>query len=488
MNYAAFLDQKQHSASRGGFAPRWMPDFLFDFQRALVTWAVETGRAAIFADCGMGKTPMQLVWAHNIIEHTNGRVLILTPLAVGAQTLQEAERFNVPDVARSRDGELGQARIVVTNYEQLDKFSPTDFQGVVCDESSILKHYTGATQKSVTRFLAKVPYRLLCTATAAPNDWSELGTSSEALGALSYTDMLQRFFTQAEQKPHRMEEVKNSRNPNHYAKLAFRVSQQIGLWRLKGHAEDPFWRWVSSWARACRKPSDLGFPDERFILPPLSECTHVIMATKPRDGMLFTVPAIGFHEEREERRLTMRERCEAVAALVAHDRPALVFCQLNTEGDLLTKLISGAVQVSGADTDEEKESRFLAFVRGDARVLVTKSKIAGFGLNFQHCAHVVTFVTHSYEGYYQSVRRCWRFGQTSPVTVDIIATEGEQRVSENLQRKAAQADAMFARLVQHMYHAEHITATRAVASSIEVPSWLASPSSPMPTRSTAAIA
>jgi len=403
----------------------------------------------------------------------------MTPIAVGIQTAAEAHKFSIPDVVRSRDGRID-GRIVVSNYEQLDKFSPSDFSGVVCDESSILKHFTGATQKSVTRFMSKVPYRLLCTATAAPNDWSELGTSSEALGALGYSDMLAKFFTQTEEKPHRMEQVKRQNaerqargqsSSSHYAKLAFRVSQQMGLWRLKGHAEVPFWRWVASWAKACRKPSDLGFSDARFVLPALNERTHVIETVRPPDGQLFTIPAIGFHAEREERRRSMTERCEAVAQLVDHGASALVFCHLNTEGDRLTKTIPGAVQVSGADSDDEKEQKFMAFVRGDARVLVTKAKIAGFGLNFQHCAHVVTFVTHSYEGYYQSVRRCWRFGQTRPVAVDIIATEGELRVSDNLQRKAAQADEMFARMIAHMHNAESMASVRN-AIHVEVPSWL----------------
>ena len=472
--YQSFLDRKRQLTGAHGFVPLSLPSHLFDFQSALVSWSLQRGRSAIFADCGLGKTPMQLAWADQVVRHTNGRVLVLTPLAVGAQTLGEAQKFGVGDVARSRDGSWPSAtRIVISNYEQLDKFAPSDFVGVVCDESSILKHFTGATQKAVTRFLSKVPYRLLCTATAAPNDWSELGTSSEAVGELGYSDMLARFFTQAEQKPHRMEEVKQSRKSDHFAKLAFRVSQQIGLWRLTGHAEEPFWRWVASWAKACRKPSDLGFDDGAFQLPPLTERITVVEAKELPPGQLFARAAIGLAEEREERKRTTVERCDAVARLVDHSRSALVFCQLNYEGDRLAKLIPNAVQVSGSDSDEAKEERFMAFLRGDAqaRVLVTKAKIAGFGLNFQHCAHVVTFVSHSYEAYYQSVRRCWRFGQTQPVTVDIVATEGEQRVSENLARKASQADRMFQRMIQHMHHAETL-ARVSRTTNVEVPSWL----------------
>lgn len=469
-DYAAFLDAKSQLGAASGFEPIWLPDFLFDFQRALVTWALRKGRAAIFADCGLGKTPMQLVWAENIVRQTNGRVLILTPLAVGVQTIAEGVKFGV-DCSRSRDGSLGQARIIVANYELLHRFEPSAFSGVVCDESSILKHFSGATQKAVTRFMAKIPYRLLCTATAAPNDYTELGTSSEALGELGYTDMLSRFFRQSDKKPYRLDDVVHGPRGNHYAKLAFRISQQIGQWRLKGHAEIPFWRWIASWARACRTPTDLGFPVDGFRLPPLSERTHVITARRPPEGMLFTLPAFGLGEEREERRRTLTERCETAAELVSRSDSAIIWVHLNAEGDLVERLIPGAVQVAGSDSDDAKEERLLAFLSGEARVLVTKAKIAGFGLNLQRCAHVVTFATHSYESYYQSVRRCWRFGQTRPVIVDVIATEGERRVSENMARKAAQATVMFDRMVEHMNEALRVAKQHEIVGT-EVPAWL----------------
>lgn len=476
-DYAAFLDHKSHSADLHGFAPTVRADFLYDFQTALVDWALRLGRGAIFADCGLGKTPMQLVWAQNVIEHTNRPVLVLTPLAVGGQTVGEAEKFHL-DAVRSRDGAFSGARIVVTNYEKLHLFSPSDFAGVVCDESSILKHFTGATQKQVTRFLTKVPYRLLCTATAAPNDYIELGTSSEAIGSLGYSDMLSRFFKQDQNKPHRLEQVKMDRKALmeraagvHFAKLSFRVSQSIGQWRLKGHAEVPFWRWVSSWARACRKPSDLGFSDARFALPPLIERDHIVVPNRPPDGMLFTLPAVGLKEERDERRRTLTERCELVAQLVNHDRPAVVWCHMNAEGDRLEDVIPGAIQVKGADSDEEKEEAYRAFASGDCRVLVIKPKIGAWGLNWQHCAHVVTFASHSYEQFYQSVRRCWRFGQTSPVIVDIVSTEGEQHVRDNMVRKAEAATAMFDALVLHMHDAMRVDRIRD-SHPVEVPAWV----------------
>lgn len=472
--YAEFLERKAQAASDGGFAPAWMPDFLFDFQRALVEWALRKGRSAIFADCGLGKTPMQLVWAENVVRKTNGRVLILTPLAVGPQTVMEGNKFGIA-CARSRDGVLPPERIVVTNYERLHHFNPSDFAGVVCDESSILKHFSGATQQAVTRFMLKVQYRLLCTATAAPNDYVELGTSSEALGALGYSDMLSRFFRQTDNKPSRMQDIKEWRQSQpggkYFAKLSFRVAQGLGQWRLKGHAATPFWRWVCSWARACRKPSDLGFSDGEFILPPLTEREHLFEPKRPASGMLFTVPAIGLREERDERRRTLDERCEAVAALVDHDRPAVVWCHLNSEGDRLERAIPGCRQVKGADSDEAKEEAYRAFAAGELRVLVIKPKIGAWGLNWQHCAHVVTFASHSYEQFYQSVRRCWRFGQTSPVIVDIVATTGERHVRENMSRKAAAADVMFSEMVSHMTNSLRLVQAPD-GTEMEIPAWL----------------
>lgn len=476
MKYEEFLNRKSQLADMDGFEPIFMPEFLFDFQKSLVDWAVRKGRAAIFADCGLGKTPMQLVWAENVVRKTNGRILIFTPIAVGLQTVTEGKKFSI-ECERSRDGKLPKSKIVITNYEQLSKFNPSDFSGVVCDESSILKHFSGTTQKEVTRFISKIPYRLLCTATAAPNDYVELGTSSEALGELNYSDMISRFF-QLNQKGSRdraeksLERMPGDGLGNYYQKLAFRVTQLINQWKLKSHAEIPFWRWVSSWARACRKPEDLGFPNNGFKLPSLTENYHLVKVQKPPDGMLFNLPAFGLGEEREERRRTLKERCEKVAELLNNNSVGISWCHLNPEGDLLEKLIPGSVQVSGRDDDEAKEEKITAFLSGQARVMVTKAKIAGFGLNLQRCAHVVTFVTHSYESYYQSVRRCWRFGQKNPVTVDIVATEGEQKVSQNMARKAEAAVVMFDNLIKYMHEAQSVKRTWK-ENKMEVPSWLA---------------
>ena len=476
VSYEEFLERKLHTGADHGFEPVFMPDQLFDFQQALVQWAVRKGRAAIFADCGLGKTAMQLTWAQNVAQHTDRPVLILTPLAVAAQTIREGEKFGI-ECHRSSDGSVP-GRIVITNYDRLHLFDPADFGAVVCDESSILKSFNGSTRKAITRFMSKMPYRLLCTATAAPNDYTELGNSSEALGELSYSDMLRRFFAQLDDKGQKREErlqksaeAMVEANANYYKKLAFRVSQTIGQWRLKHHARDHFWQWVASWARACRKPSDLGFSDDKFVLPLLTENDHVI-AAPPAEGMLFSIPAFGLGEEREERKRTIQERCEYAARLVDHDQPAVIWCHTNAEGDLLEQLIPDAAQVAGRTPDERKVELYEAFGSGRQRVLVIKPKIGAWGLNWQHCAHVVTFASHSYEQHYQSVRRCWRFGQKRPVTVDVIATEGEARVLANMRSKAERASAMFEQLVAQMNDATTIKRTNLYTNNAKVPQWL----------------
>lgn len=456
MKYNEFLDKKTHLAAGGGFEPSFMPDYLFDFQKDLVEWAVRQGRAAIFADCGLGKTPMQLVWAENVVRKCTGNVLIATPLAVSAQTAREGEKFGI-SCRRSYDGTVYPG-ITVTNYERLHYFNPSDFSGMVCDESSILKNFSGSRKREITEFIKKLPYRLLCTATAAPNDYIELGTSAEALGVMGHMDMLAYFF-------------KNDQNTcdtkRHYASHGGGAPK----WRFKKHAEAPFWKWVCSWARAIRKPSDLGYDNDGFILPPIDERETVVDCSRPMNGNLFVMPAIGLKEQREERRMTITERCEIAAEKVSGDSVAVVWCHLNDEGDLLEKIIPGAVQVKGSMPDDKKEDALLAFSDGKIRVLVTKPKIGCFGLNWQHCSHMTFFPSHSYEQYYQAVRRCWRFGQESPVTVDVISSEGESGVLKNLQRKASAADKMFETLVGFMNESLALDRTM-YEMPVEVPQWL----------------
>jgi hypothetical protein len=450
--YGRFLAGKRQYGADTGFAPLWLPDFLFDFQRSLVEWAVRKGRAALFEDCGMGKTPQYLVWAENVVRHANRPVLVLTPIAVGHQVVKEAAKFGV-DAVRSADGRSpAGARVVVTNYERLHHVAPGDFAGVVCDESSILKNCDGKTRTAVTEFLRTVPYRLLCTATAAPNDYVELGTSSEALGYMGFRDMAGMFFAKQTTKD--------------------RLGWGRTKFRLRGHAERDFWRWVCSWARAIRKPSDLGFDDGPFVLPPLETREHVVKAATKRPGVLFDLPAMTLEEEREERRRTIGERCGMVADLLAGDEPGVAWCHLNDEGDELARVIPGAEQVSGSDSDERKEELFEAFAAGQVRVLVTKPQIAGFGLNWQHCSRTTFFPSHSFEQWYQAVRRFYRFGQTKRVRVEVVASEGEAGVLGNLKSKADAADAMFAGLVDLMNDQLRIERAESFPVSERLPSWL----------------
>jgi len=461
MSYEDFLARKAQLANEGGFEPVDLPDHLFDFQRTLVEWAVRKGRGAIFADCGMGKTPMSLAWAEQVNRTTGRPVLFLTPLAVGFQVVAESQKFG-HDAALSRNGKVT-APITVSNYEQLEKFDPADFAGIVCDESSILKSFDGTTKAAVTEFARRLPYRLLGTATAAPNDFHELGTSSEALGGLGYMDMLTRFFTNKNRSV-------SSRGQR---KTMDGRMNEADAFRLKGHAEEPFWQWVGTWARAIRKPSDYGFDDGGFTLPALSVREHIVHASRPADGQLFDVPAVGLREEREENRRTLTERCEAAAAALEYASSGVAWCHLNDESALLARLIPGAVEISGSDSPDQKEEKLRGFTEGAIPFIVTKPTIGAWGLNWQHSQHMTYFPSHSYEQWYQAVRRMWRFGQKSEVVVDVISTEGGRNVLANLQRKATQADAMFTALVEHMNHARDID--RATYDNpVEVPEWLAS--------------
>lgn len=455
MEYHNFLEQKSQLDSGDGFEPNFMPEFLFDFQKHLATWAVKTGRAAMFADCGMGKTPMQLVWAENVVRKTNKPVLIMAPLAVSLQTVEEATKFDI-DAERCMDGNHNGAKIFVTNYEKLHMYNPDDFGGVVCDESSIMKNFDGSRKTEITAFMRKTRYRLLCTATASPNDYIELGTSSEALGYLGYMDMLSTFFKNDEDSLHPM----------------FVGSK----WRFKHHAEDRFWRWMASWARATRKPSDLGFDDGRFILPELIVNEHFIKSEPlPVDlgatGEMFVKPAKGLTDERRDTRATINERCEMAADLHTHDS-SIAWCHLNDESKILNKLIPNSAQVAGPDSDEKKIETFQAFRNGEIKTLITKPKIAGFGMNWQHCNYMTYFPTHSFEQYYQSVRRCWRFGQEKPVTVDMVSSSAQDRVIRNLKSKSVACDIMFDKLIEHMNNALNINRMTSFDEKMEVPTWL----------------
>lgn len=448
-DYRRFIDGKMQHNTGDGFTPHWIPDWLFDFQRELTTWSIENGRTALFADCGLGKTPMQLVWAENVVRHTNKPALILTPLAVSGQTLEESKKFGI-NASKSIDS--CDASIFITNYERLHHLDPNSFSGVVCDESSIIKNYAGKRRAAITEFVRRLPYRLLCTATAAPNDYVELGTSSEALGYLGCQDMITRFFKQETSKDH--------------------LGWGRTKYRLREYGRQSFWRWVCSWSRSIRKPSDYGFDDGEFILPELIVNQEIVECSVPRDGMLFAMTARDLREQRAERRLTINERCDRVAELVANHDRSVCWCHLNDEGDLLEKVLDDCVQVSGRDSDAEKEEKLSAFSSGQVRRIITKPRIAGFGMNWQHCAHLTMFPSHSFEQYYQAVRRCWRFGQQRPVNVDIVTTPGEESVISNLTRKSVQATTMFNELIANMQDALHIERNSANNQSATIPRWL----------------
>jgi superfamily II DNA or RNA helicase len=414
--YEEFVAMKSASVAFDGIDGAEIDGRLFPHQRDLVTWALRKGRAAVFADTGLGKTLMQLEWAR--VVSARGRVLVLTPLAVAQQTVREAERFGIGGVEYCRE-DTG-ARITVANYEMMHAFDPAAFVGVVLDESSILKSFNGATRTALINAFARTPYRLACTATPAPNDHTELGNHSEFLGIKTRTEMLAEYFVHD--------------------------GETTQEWRIKGHAQAAFWRWVCSWGAIVRKPSDLGHDDGAYALPPLRTHEHVIPVDHgdaKAAGRLFLDDARSLSDQRATRRATMEKRVAKAVELAAGDEPCLIWCELNDEGNALEDAIPGAVQVSGADSAEDKADRLLGFAEGRYRVLVTKASVAGFGLNFQSCARMV-FVgaSHSYEQTYQAMRRCWRFGQTRPVDVHVIRAETEGAVLANLRRKEADAARM----------------------------------------------
>lgn len=433
--YLEFLKKKRHSIGNFGFEPNFIPDIAFDFQTAIIEKAMVKGRMAIFADTGLGKTLIQLSIAKNIVNHTNKKVLILTPLAVAFQFLLEAEKLGIDDIEYSKDGKHTK-KIVICNYERLHYFNENDFVGVILDESSILKNFDGAIRQKITSFIKKIPFRFLSTATPSPNDYIELGTSSEALGYLGYTDMLSKFF-------------KNN-NGNNIKSSGRALTTAGAKWYLKAHAENDFWRWVSQWAISIRKPSDLGYSDEKYVLPKLIESETIVLNNAPLDinGQIqfFNFPAVNFFEIKSEMRSTLDQRCEkAVELSIPHDT-SVYWVNLNDESKLISKLDNNCVEITGNMSIEKKEDILLAFSKGEIKKLVTKTSITAFGLNWQHCNHTSYFPTYSYEQYYQAIRRFWRFGQKKNVHVDLVLSDGQTRIMESLQAKKEKADDMFTKL------------------------------------------
>jgi hypothetical protein len=454
-DYDSFLQSKRFTAHSVGFEPQQISGKLFDFQRDIVRWAVKRGRAALLEDCGLGKTPQQLEWAREVYAHTNKPVLISAPLAVSQQTVREGAKFDVPVHICHQQSDVRRG-VNITNYEKIHNFPDASaFGGIVLDESSILKGYDGKFRRHVTDYAKAIPYRLAATATAAPNDFMELGTHSEFLDVMNLNEMLATFF--------------------------IHDGGDTAKWRLKGHAEDRFWRWVASWAVCIRKPSDLGYADEGFKLPPL----HMHQDTVQCDassGFLFPMEGQTLQERQTARRDSIGPRVARCAEIVnASDQQWLVWCNLNAESEALTKSISGAIEVSGSDTAEFKERALLEFIDGKRRVLVSKPRIFGFGINAQQCSHMAFVgLSDSYEQLYQAIRRCWRFGQTKPVHCHLICAETEGAVVRNIERKERQATKMFEGMVDHMkaISAEEIRGSERDMDEynpsvpMEVPAWL----------------
>jgi len=452
-SYQTFLESKRYTHIEAGFQPHQLPGCLKDFQRDCVSWACRRGRAALFADTGLGKTFMQLAWADQVVRETDKPVLVAAPLCVAQQTVREGEKFGIA-ASYMREPSFCNARIHVTNYEMLKNFDPSDYSGIVLDESSILKGMDGRMRKQITEFASTIPYRLSCTATPSPNDFMELGTQAEFLGIMTQVEMLAQFF--------------------------IHDGGDTAKWRLKGHARSRFWEWLATWSILIRHPADLGYSAEGYDLPPLRLHEHTV-ETGVTDG-LFAQVAQGLQERNQARRESVDLRV-AKAAEIANgmNGPVLVWCHLNDESQKLADAIDGCEQVYGAMSADEKEKKLLAFSSGELDRLTTKPRIAGYGLNWQHCNQMIFVgLSDSWESFYQAVRRCWRFGQTNPVDVHIVVADTEGAVLDNIKRKQAQNDEMrreMALIMRDLTVAEIQGATHEIADyspsqSMEIPSWM----------------
>jgi len=427
MIYSDFIAAKEIISLDIGFDPdeSEYPPFIKNHQHVSVTWACKRGRAALFFDTGLGKTLAQSTWADQVVRHTGGAVLILAPLAVSYQTVREGEKFGIEIIHAITDDDIDGPGIYITNYEKMDRFDASQFAGIVLDESSILKGMQGKMRKMITDSFRETPYKLSCTATPSPNDYMELGTQSEFLGIMSQTEMLAMFF--------------------------IHDGSDTSKWRLKGHGKTRFWEWLSTWAIFLRSPSDLGFDGSEYDLPAIEYHNYVI-ETEPENGVLFVEPAQSLLDRNRARKTSIKSRCAKAAEIVNElNEPAVIWCHLNDESALLTSLINDAVEVKGGDKDDHKSTSMLKFSDGEIKALVTKPKIAGFGMNWQSSRHCVFVgLSDSWESFYQAIRRQWRFGQTKTVHVHIISADTEGAVVENIRRKDRQHEDMAVAMMNHM--------------------------------------
>jgi hypothetical protein len=458
VTYEALIAQKRAAFEPRGFKPKALHNALKPHQQHATDFALRAGAAALFLDTGLGKTLCALEWGRQVVEKTGKPVLMLAPLAVAAQHEREAVKFDLDAKAIREPSEIQGARVYITNYDRLAKFDAPIFGGVILDESSILKSFTGKTTKALIETFARTPFRLCCTATPAPNDHMELGTHAEFLGVMRQTMMLQRWF--------------------------IHDSMDTGTWRMKGHAAADFWAWVASWARCISKPSDIGLSDEGYTLPELDVRRHVIASDRSvetgaeKDGQarLFRMPDTSATSIHREKRMTADARADAIASLVNDsDETWVVWCDSDYEADALTSRIPDAMEVRGSMSAEEKEAKLIAFSTGQARVIVTKPSIAGFGLNWQHCARMAFVgLSFSYESFYQAVRRCWRFGQQRSVQVDIACADTEEAIWTTVSRKAGDHDAMKRAMADAMAKATKRAAveTYVPKKKLKLPEWI----------------
>lgn len=426
MDYEVFVKNKRRSEVATGHAPGPLNEYLKPFQHAIVSWAIRRGRAAVFADTGLGKTIMQLSWASDVQSHTGGKVLILAPLAVSEQTIEEGSKFGIEIKRVPLGQDIPENGIWITNYERMDAIDFSELHGLVLDESSILKAHDGKTRQRIISLSQSVPYRLSCTATPSPNDFEELGNQCEYLGVMTRTEMLATYFVND--------------------------TGDTGTWRLKGWGQSRFWEWMGTWAVVVRNPEDIGFDGAEYILPPLEYHEHVVEANAVTDE-LFARPAQTLQERRKAQRDSLEARCKALADVVNADTsdPWIIWCHLNDEADFLESLIPGSVNVQGSDSAESKSKNLLGFSHGELRVLISKPKIAGYGLNWQHCARMAFVgLDDSFEKFYQAVRRCYRFGQKRNVQVHLFTSENEGQILANLKRKEEQHHQISANMIEHM--------------------------------------
>lgn len=428
MRYEDFLAGKQHIPPSCGFEvdKPAMNIHMFEWQKDITRWALRKGRAALFEECGNGKTIQQLEFADQVAKREGMPVLIVAPLTVGAQTLREAQKFGYSAAICRTQADVIPG-INITNYEMLQHFDGRSFAGVVLDESSILKNYTGKMRNQIIEMFKDTPYRLSCTATPSPNDYMELGNQVEFLGIMSRTEMLATYF--------------------------IHDGSDTSKWRIKGHAEDRFWEWVSTWAVVLTCPGDLGYPNDGYILPSLNMTEHIVEVKSDGEYSLFGCEiAKTLTERRDARRASLRERCEQAAEIIAQnpDEQWVCWCDLNAESELLAEFIPNSEEVRGSDKPDAKEDALMRFANGSLRVLITKPSIAGFGMNWQQC-HNMIFVglSDSYEQMYQAIRRCYRFGQKRPVNVHIVTSAAEGAVKANVERKEQQAAEMKRNMVQY---------------------------------------